>query len=198
MACQAKSTEPIAPIQPPTITAVLVENENPWSIDLPNSKIKFEALEKGKSIQGQFERFELDVDLDLNNPDKGRILAEIDVTSVNAGSSDRNQVLRDTEMFFIQKFPVARFQSDNISRISEGQYKAKGELSLKGLTKNIVLPFSITQNGKNAVVIAKYEMNRLDFNIGSGSFLSDKYVGYPVTITIEIKARKANVQESLQ
>jgi len=174
------------------------EGQNLWEIDLANSEIAFDALEKEKSFEGRFSRFDLGVDLDLSQPETGSIMAVIDLTSVDAGNADRNKVLGDPEMFFVREFPTATFQSKNIIRLAPDKYEAQGELSIKGVSRNIVLPFTILQSEENAVVTAIYEMNRLDFNVGTGSFMSNKFIGYPVTVHIKIIARKADVEKGSQ
>ena len=197
-ACEKQSVDIVDPIEPPSVSVEMEPSDHSWVIDLEETEIIFDALEKGKPFQGRFNRFDLAVNLDLENPESGHIISIIDLTSVDGGNADRDQVLKDSEMFYVRKFPTARFESKKIVRVSEDRYEAKGELSLKGLSKNIVLPFSISQSGENAIVTAVYNMNRLDFNIGTGSFMSEKFVGYPVTIRIEVEARKANVEKSLQ
>ena len=197
-ACSSGSSESDPPVSAPDISIDMEPGDNNWSIDLSPSLISFEALEKEQPFKGHFDRFEMTVDLDLNNPESGHIIALIDLTSIDAGNADRNKVLADSEMFYVREFPVAQFQSENITRISDDRFEARGELSIKGVSRNIVLPFTISQTEGNAIITAVYEMNRLDFNIGTGSFMSSKFVGYPVTVHIEIHARKENVEESLQ
>lgn len=176
----------------PDLSIVQTELVNPWIVNLAASAIKIEALEKGKPIKGAFKRFNIQVDMDLDNPANGRIEALIDLGSVDAGSADRDQVLKSPEMFFVRKYPVARFTSNNIIPLGNGQFEARGELSLKATSKKVVLPFSVRQNVDSVVAVANVELSRLDFNVGTGSFLTDKYVGYPVTIRIEVSARKAD------
>jgi len=183
---------------PPELILPQVQSEHSWEIDEDGTSIAFNFLEKGQSHQGKFDRFEIAIDLDLENPKSGQITALIDLVSVDAGTPDRNKVLRDSEMFFVEQFPIARFHSQEIVRLDMENFEARGELSLKDIRKAIVLPFSITHNGKDAIAKARFEMDRLDFGIGTGSFMGDKYVGYPITVEIEVRARKRNVEESIQ
>ncbi len=188
--------EPSYPV--PDLTILAASSDHSWNVDIANSHVTFEFLEKGETYSGQFNRFDMMIDLDLKDPSMGQITALIDLASVDAGTSDRNKVLRDAEMFFVREHPVARFHSAHIMRLPNGNFEARGELSLKDIRKAIVLPFSITHNEGVAVAKARFEMNRLDYRVGTGSFMSDKYVGYPVTVQIEVRARKQNVEESLQ
>ncbi len=169
-----------------------------WDVDTTNSKITFEFLEKGQSFEGKFDRFEIAINLNLEDPTSGQITALIDLVSVDAGTDDRNKVLRDSEMFYVREHPVARFHSEDIVRLPDGSYEARGELSLKDIRKAIVLPFSITHNGRDAIAMARFDMNRLDYRVGTGSFMDDKYVGYPVSVQIEVRAREQDVEKSLQ
>lgn len=176
----------------PDLFIAQTELVNPWIVNLAASTIEIEALEKRKPIKGAFKRFNIQVDMDLDNPANGRIEALIDLSSIDAGSADRDQVLKSPEMFYVRKHPAARFTSNNIMPLGNGQFEARGELSLKATSKEIVLPFSVRQNVDSVVAVANVELSRLDFNVGTGSFLTDKYVGYPVTVRIEVSARKAD------
>lgn len=198
LSCKAAEKPKQPPIPDPDISIAESAQSDPWIVDLDQSSITFEALEKGNPVIGEFGRFNIQVDLDLENPSQGQIEAVIDLNSVDAGNADRNQVLRDSEMFHVRQSPIARFVSSKISRLPDKSYEAKGKLILKGLEHEIVLPFSVSQNDNRVAATAIFEMSRLDYRIGTGSFLSNKYVGYPVTVRIEVSARKADEQKSLQ
>jgi len=71
-----------------------------------------------------------------------------------------------------------------------GEYEAMGQLTVKDAIMDIVLPFTLTQDGDTAFASATYALRRLDWKMGTGSFASEKYVDYPVTLTIEVKARR--------
>lgn len=161
-----------------------------WTVDHDNSSIQFEAVEKRVSFKGRLERFNIAVDMDPENPKNGRIEALIDIGSVNAGNADRDETLGTPEWFYPEKYPLIRFQSNTIIRTGPEAYTATGILSVKDVENEIVLPFTLVQNGKEALAIAKYEFNRLDYRIGIGSFSDEKYVGYPVKILITINANQ--------
>ncbi len=159
-----------------------------WTVDLNDSEIAFEAYEKRKIFSGQFSRFNVSVTLDLDNPSNGQIRAIIDLDSADAGNADRNDVLKTAEWFYLDKFPIAEFISNDIRRTGPNSFEAKGKLSIKDVTKEIVLPFTLSQNEDETLARATYEFNRLDYKIGVGSFADEKYVGYPVKVIITVKA----------
>lgn len=161
-----------------------------WKVNLEESSIDFEALEKRNAFTGYFKTFNIAVNMDPENPEYGEITAVIDLNSVSAGNADRDDVLKTPEWFYLDEFPSARFHSTNITRNSSGGYEARGKLSIKDVTKDIVLSFMLDQNGSEATATAKFEFNRLDYHIGVGSFSDEKYVSYPVKVFITVKANR--------
>ena len=166
------------------------DGEFVWAIDTENTKVGFEALEKGTAFKGHFERFNISISLDPEKPELGEIRALIDLNSVKAGNADRDDALKTPELFYIEKFPVAEFRTTNIFQTGPENYEAVGNLSMKGVSNEIVLPFTLTQKDDEATAQAEYRFNRLDYKIGTGSFSDEKYIGYPVTVRIEVNATR--------
>ena len=178
-------SEPVAQVDLPILTGAYV-----WQVDKLKSSVGFEALEQGASFPGKFERFELAIKLDPDNPESGQIDAIIDLASVEAGTKERNQVLPTQEWFDIKNFAQATFSSRNIIRKAAGEYEARGELSLKGISKEIVLPFTLDHDGKTAHATGKVSFNRVDFNVGEGSYKSEEYIDHKVVVSVDIYAAR--------
>lgn len=192
-ACSAPKDEAPKPASNPVIQHIDLslapnDGEDNWTIDLKASKLEFEAFEKRIPFQGELERFNIAVSLDPNNPETGEITAAIDIASVQTGNADRDDTLATSEWFYTEKYPIVEFQSERITQTGENSYAATGILSVKDIANEIVLPFTLVQNGKEALAKAEFEFNRLDYRIGIGSFSDEKYVGYPVKIFITVVA----------
>lgn len=164
--------------------------EHVWKVDKSKSRVGFEALEQGTSFPGQFDRFDLAIKLDPDNPENGRIEAIIDLSSVDAGSKERNQVLPTKDWFDVKNYAQAYFSSSNIVRLDSGDYEAKGDLSLKGISKEIVLPFTLDHDDVKAHATGKVGFNRTDFNVGDGSYKSEEYIDHNVVVFVDIYAER--------
>ena len=172
------------------ITVPVLTGEHVWKVDKSKSKVGFEALEQGANFPGQFDRFDLAIKLDPDNPETGRIEAVIDLSSVDAGSKERNQVLPTKDWFDIKNHAQAHFSSSNIIRLDNGDYEARGELSLKGISKEIVLPFTLDHDDVKAHATGKVSFNRTDFNVGDASYQSEEYIDHNVAVLVDIYATR--------
>ena len=104
---------------------------------------------------------------DEENPEKSKISASVDATSVNPG--EKNDALREgaktPETLDIAKYPIISFESTAITKKDNG-YEATGNLTLKGITKEIKLPFTFEKE----VFIGGFTIEPKDFNITNTNF----------------------------
>lgn len=113
----------------------------------------------------------------------------VKAATIDTDNGQRDKSLR-TEYFEVEKFPEIRMTSTKIERTnktSEGYYYFSGNLTIKGVTKEIAFPFKVQRAGSDWIFTGDLEINRLDYNIGKpSSFLSSS-----VSVSLKVKA-KAN------
>ena len=57
------------------------------------------------------------------------------IDSINTGSTDRDKHLLSPDFFDSENYPTIRFVSSPLSKIDEGDFKIKGDLTMHGVTK---------------------------------------------------------------
>ena len=167
-----------------------------WQVDATTSKLMFEAEHAGEKFKGSFPKFTAAIDFDEAAPEKGKISVTIDMASATADGKDRQDSLPTDDWFAVKQFPTATFTSTAISRgpiekTGRANYIAKGNLAIKGIAKEIELPFSLQTTGKSTIARGSVTLNRSDFGVGSGQWKSDEWVKFPVRVFFEINATKA-------
>jgi polyisoprenoid-binding protein YceI len=162
-----------------------------WIVDNASSSIGFRAVEEGRSFEGSFADFATMIILNPEDLSTAEIIAEIDVTSVDAGSADRNEALPIRDWFWASKFPMAHFSSADITLASDGNYHAAGELTIKGITLPAMLDFSLEIDGDRAVAEGSLSINRMDFKIGTGDYKSASWISHEVEVVMHIEADRA-------
>lgn len=163
--------------------------EGAWRIDKSASRIAFTGTQNGKEFAGAFERFDATILLDPDNLGDARIEAVIDTASARTGDRQRDAALPGADWFSSTAFPTARFQSDTIVETAANAYEATGTLSVRGVERDLTLPFRLTIDESRAVADASVALNRSDFGVGQGEdFATDKWVGYAVGVTIHLEA----------
>ena len=93
------------------------------------------------------------------------------------------------DWFNIASFPQAQFITTGIKKTGENAYEANGTLTMKGMSKPVVLPFTLTPYGNNQMrAQGKVALMRNDFGIGQGEWSSESVVKREVSVSIDIVA----------
>ena len=67
----------------------------------------------------------------------------VDMTSVETGDSERDQILRSADLFDVKRWPEARFKTTSITRREGNRYLAQAELTIRDQTRQIPFPFTL-------------------------------------------------------
>jgi cytochrome b561/polyisoprenoid-binding protein YceI len=157
-----------------------------WSVTPQKSVVEFEASGSGYTTKGTFPRYKADIEFDPDTPDQTAIHVSFDMKSATAGVSDVDSVLRSAEYFNPDQFPTAEFVARGAKPTGKGSYVLDGRLTLKGITKPVSLPFSMTIDAGTATIKAETTINRMDFGIGPetvGGLTIDKDVKLTIDLT---------------
>lgn len=176
--------------------AVVVPAFAQWTFKLePNhSTVAFSVPIAGglTAVRGTFKDFDVELSYDEEHIEKSSVVAAIKAYSVDTDIDSRDKDLRGPKFFDVASYPLITFRSKRIEKRGD-DLVAVGDLSIRGVTKEIALPFVITgfqwndERTKPVLgIAAKYKVNRQDFGVGSDwqhsaipNFIADE-------ITIEI------------
>ncbi len=122
-------------------------------------------------VKGSFEGLMAKIIFDPSNLKKASFSATILVSTIKTGIDMRDKHLKRAEYFNIEKFPEITLTSNAISLIKGTEYNAKCILTIKGIAKEVDLPFTFTETDNNAVFKGLLNLNRLDFGVGSSSVI---------------------------
>jgi polyisoprenoid-binding protein YceI len=161
----------------------------PWIIDYAHSRIGFSGMQGDMAFQGAFKSFKADVDFDPAHPETGKIAATIAIAGVSTGDGQRDALLPQSNWFDVDKFPQAQFVSSYIRKTGADSYAAQGALTIKGITKQIILPFTLKQEGDHWRALGKTALIRNDFHIGIGQWADPQTVGPKVNVTVDLMAK---------
>ncbi|MCA0431594.1 MAG: sodium-translocating pyrophosphatase [Bacteroidetes bacterium] len=88
--------------------------------------------------------------VNLENTTGPKIFIQLDMTSLTTQNSMRDGHLKDKENFFnVAKFKKASFEASEIVKAEAGEkyaFIAKGKLTIKGVTKDVTIPFNYAGN----------------------------------------------------
>ncbi|MBY0428969.1 MAG: YceI family protein [Alphaproteobacteria bacterium] len=159
-----------------------------WDIYYPSSKLTFEGNATGAPFTGTFSVFQAAVDFDPKKPDNTHVEVNIDVRSAKTGEKDKDEALPGKDWFNANAIPFAQLIGTKVRKLSDKKFELTGLLTIKDITHEIVLPFSMEDERDAQRIKGQVTINRLDYGIGSGSFANENYVKKDVTIKIDLLA----------
>ena len=111
-----------------------------WAIDPTHSEIGFKVKHMMfTNVSGKFNVFESKIENDEEHFETSKISFSADVNSVDTNNQDRDNHLRSADFFDIENFQKLTFNSTSIKKLDEGEYQITGDLTIKDVTKSIVL-----------------------------------------------------------
>jgi polyisoprenoid-binding protein YceI len=166
-----------------------------WGIDPVHSEIGFSVRHMMVSkVRGRFTAFSGKL-VTGESPLDSSVTAEIDLSSINTGSEQRDGHIKSADFFEVETYPTMTYSSTGV-REDGGDYVLDGELTLKGVTRNVPLKLELNGfgpdpfGGTRAGFTATGELNRRDFNVNfsapmqnGGAVVADK-----ITLHLEIEA----------
>ena len=188
---QAQDTARLTSEAPAVVQPVAVATQTisgAWKKVDAESHLKFTATQQGDDFTGEFEKFDVDITFNPDELTKASVRAAINISSVSAGSKDRDGALPGRDWFFIKKFPKAVFSSAAFTKTGDNAYEAAGELSIKGISKPLTLPFTLTIADGIADMNGQVTIDRTQWEVGSGAWSTDEWVSTAVILDIKIKA----------
>lgn len=166
-----------------------------WTIDPVHSEVGFVVRHMMVSkVRGKFATFSGEI-VTGQDPLGSSVTATIDLASISTGNDQRDAHIRSADFFEVETYPTMTYRSTGV-RVDGDYYVLDGQLTLKGVTKDVPLRLELNgfgpdaYGGTRAGFSATAEINRRDFGVDfnaametGGVVVSDK-----VTIELEIEA----------
>jgi polyisoprenoid-binding protein YceI len=138
------------------------------------------------SVDGSFKRFSATVNFDPAMPEAGRATLDIDLASIDAGGSEANEEVKGKNWFDVKQHPTARFVSTSVKPLGNNRYEVRGNMSIRGQTREVAAPFTLKTDGAGAVLEGSFPLKRLDYGIGSGVWGDTDVVANEVRISFRL------------
>ncbi len=136
------------------------------TIDKAHSEINFVADSRLLSAHGFFSKWDAVVQIDAENMEASSVALTIDATSIDTRVTRRDEHLRSPDFFDVAKFPTITFKSTGVKQTAEGRLDLTGDLTVRGVTKRIVVPATMVFYEKGAGRFrGQFTINRKDFGV---------------------------------
>jgi polyisoprenoid-binding protein YceI len=159
-----------------------IAQSNSWKVDTAKATIKFVTSGPFGEVDGSLGGIKAVIVFDSNKAESGSMVVTLDPNTISTGVSLRNTHLREKEEFFnTAKYPLITFKSKQIKKAASG-YTVTGDLTIKTITKQIIIPFTFTRTSTGAIFKGQFTMDSYDYTVNDSS--------KKVTVYIEVSVIK--------
>jgi polyisoprenoid-binding protein YceI len=145
--------------------------------------VEYTVKNAGINSKGRFDNITANVIFDENMLDKSSISAIIQVNSFNSGIALRDKHLKDKDYFDAKTYPTITLVSTKITKSGNG-YLGNFNLTIKGTTKSIQLPFFVSKNGSTwEFKTTELSIDRTAYGVGGSSFTLSNTVRISINAT---------------
>src|SRR5262249_48971888 len=143
-----------------------------WNVDTAKSRLGFTVSWSGHPFDATFKSWKANIDFDPNDLAHSKADVTIDIASETSDDAETDDGVKGAQGFQTAQFATARFQTTSIAPRSGNDYVAQGNLTIRGVTKPVTLPFTLMLAGNIAHMIGSTTVSRMDFGVGQGGDFS--------------------------
>jgi polyisoprenoid-binding protein YceI len=159
-----------------------------WRIDEAQTTITFSVNGPGL-IGGRFTRYEADIFIDLDRPEKSFTRFTVDANSVDAGTEQFSNFIKSANLLNVAKFPTLSFASTAVEKLDAHTGRVVGDLTMMGVTRPVALTVDIETEsppgGRVVALKATGAIKRSEFGMTSGTLA---IVADAIEITVRTRA----------
>lgn len=168
-----------------------------YKLDQAHSSVEFAVRHlMFSTVRGRFSTANADIAYDRADPANSSVEVQIDVRSVDTNEPTRDQHLRTSDFFDAENHPLITFRSTRVSPRGGGRLEITGDLTIRGVTRQVVLDAEITGEGPDAEgghrigFAARTAISRREYGVSWNQALETGgvLVGDEVKISIEGEA----------
>lgn len=143
-------------------------------------------------VRGYFRRFSGKIQV-AERPEDSSVEVEIDASSIDTGTEDRDNHLRSPDFLDVENHPKLVFNSTKVEPKEDGRFALHGDLTIRGVTRPVVLDarYEGTSGdpwgGTRIFFSASTELNREDWGMTWNMALETGGVLVSKTLKVELE-----------
>ena len=169
-----------------------------YGVEKTGSEIKFQVKSRLKVIEGVFENWKAQVvDLDPARLEALQLGVQAQSASIKTGYLLEETLIRSENFFAAEKYPEVSVASKKISSEGAGRFRMEAELTLRGATHPVVIPFALELSGEHeAQLRGEFEFNRKDFGITYNMTLNPIEDLVKVIVTLKVREQGQEAKQA--
>lgn len=182
------------------MTSTLTDLTGTWTIDNTHTRLGFVTRHAMiTKVRGSFNDFTGTVTVPAEGIESAKAEVTINASSIDTRNADRDGHLKSNDFFDMENHPEITFTSTKIAPNGDGGVDVTGDLTIKGTTKSVTIPFEYEGTAtdpfgnQRAGFEGTTTINRGDFGLTWNAALETGgvLVSEKVTLEIELSAIKS-------
>jgi polyisoprenoid-binding protein YceI len=154
---------------------------------IDKSEIRFISRQMGVNVEGRFRRWKANIVFVPKDLGRSKADFDIELGSIDLASDESETEIKRPLWFDAAKFPVAHFASSAIRDLGGDKYEVAGQLTMKGITRDAVVPITLKKDATgNSVAEGSFTLKRLDYKIGEGQWADPDTVANDVIVRVRM------------
>lgn len=167
-----------------------------WNIDKSHTNVGFTVKHfQITPVRGVFTDYDVDLQFSPDDLENSSLNVSIDVNSIDTKNERRDGHLKSEDFFNVAEFSTITFASESIEAVGENQFVAKGELTIRDVTREFELPFTLLglvespfQEGVTVAAFqSEFQIDRMDYEVGQGDWVADLIVAHEVDVELLVE-----------
>jgi polyisoprenoid-binding protein YceI len=155
-------------------------------VDYGRSRISFVSRQMNVPVEGEFRKFVTQVSWNAGQPEASAARVDIDVASFDMGERSLNEEAVSRPFLDARNHPRAGFVSTRVRTLGADRFEMGGRLTIKGVTRDVVVPFTARSEGAGTVFDGAVTIKRLDYRIGEGEWSDTKILADDVQVKFRL------------
>jgi polyisoprenoid-binding protein YceI len=156
------------------------------SSEFVSGKVGFKIKNMGLAINGTMTGASMQFKQTSVDPATWSFEGTVSPATISTGIDLRDRHLKRSDYFNIAQFPVISLRSTSIIAKGKNNYEGVFNLTIKGITKSVIIPFTIRKDNKSMAVEGTFTINRLDYGLGEESKILADNVAISVSAGFKI------------
>lgn len=181
------------------LAATAAQGAEQYGVDPIHSEIGFSVRHFGVSnVRGVFKEYTMNLMVDEDAPTRSTVELSIEADSIFTDHEQRDNHLRSADFLDVENHPEIVFKSKRIEHRGGEEYVAVGDLTIRGVTREIDLPFTLAGplldplKMKRLGLEGSLTLDRQDYGVSWSRVMDNGglFVGDDVKISISIEAAR--------
>ena len=169
-----------------------------YQFDKSHTTVGFQVRHIFTMLGGKFQDFSATIKVDRAKPESSSVEFTIQAATIFTNDAKRDEHLRNPDFFDVANHPTITFKSTSVKPTGKDLYDVTGNLTMRGVTKQVTLPVTFLGEGKDPWGNEKMgfalatTLNRKDYGINWNKALDQGgvLVGDEVKVEISVEANK--------